>query len=225
MSLAQYNASANRGACLQACRRAYRVIDEETDQELRIENKYVMSPKDLCTIGIIDKIIDAGARVLKIEGRGRSADYVYTVTKVYKEAVESYLAGTYDKKKIKAWIKELETVFNRGLWQGGYYLGKKLGEWSASYGSQATKQKIILGKIVHYYPQAKRAVAKLESGDLKPGDEILITGNTTGLVKTKVKSIYVDDVPVKKAKKGQEACFDVPELVRRKDKLFLITNK
>ncbi|MBS3115009.1 U32 family peptidase, partial [Candidatus Woesearchaeota archaeon] len=137
MSLALYNEPANRGKCLQACRRAYRVIDEETGDELVIDNKYVMSPKDLCTIGFIDKLIEAGVSVFKIEGRGRSPEYVYTVTKVYKEAVESYFNGSYTKTKIKHWTSELEKVFNRGFWQGGYYLGKKLGEWSGTYGSKA----------------------------------------------------------------------------------------
>src|SRR3989344_8296374 len=144
MSLAVYNASANRGACLQNCRRSYRVIDEETGDELVVNNKYVMSPKDLCTIGFIDKILDSGVSILKIEGRGRPPEYVYTVVKCYKEAIDSYYNKTYNQEKIDKWTKELESVFNRGFWHGGYYLGKKLGEWSGSYGSKAKKEKSFI---------------------------------------------------------------------------------
>ena len=155
MSLATYNASANRGACLQNCRRSYRVTDEESGDEFVIDNKYIMSPKDLCTIGFIDKILDAGVRVLKIEGRGRSVEYVYAVTKAYREAVDSYITGTYTRAKIADWTIKLESVFNRGLWHGGYYLGKKLGEWSGTHGSQATKEKVFVGVAKKYYTKAK----------------------------------------------------------------------
>lgn len=225
MSLAQYNQSANRGMCLQACRRSYRVIDEETGDELKVDNKYIMSPKDLCTIGVLDKIIRAGVSVLKIEGRGRSADYVYTVTKVYKEAVESIKNKTYSKTKITAWTKELETVFNRGFWHGGYYLGKKLGEWSGAYGSKAAKEKIYVGYAENYFNKSKVAQFVLESGKIKVGDEILITGSTTGVVKTIVKSLFVDEKPAKSAKKGDDVTIQINEKVRKNDKLFLITNR
>src|SRR3989338_6232832 len=155
MSLATYNASANRGACLQNCRRAYRLIDDETGDELVVDNKYIMSPKDLCTIGFIDKILGSGVNVLKIEGRGRSPDYVYVVTKAYREAVDSFYKGTYTQHKIETWTKELETVYNRGFWHGGYYLGKKLGEWSGAYGSKARKEKEFVGIAKNYYNKAK----------------------------------------------------------------------
>ncbi|MEK6969069.1 MAG: peptidase U32 family protein [Nanoarchaeota archaeon] len=226
MSLATYNHSANRGACLQNCRRAYRVIDDETGDELKIENKYVMSPKDLCTIGCIDKILQAGVTILKIEGRGRSPEYVYTTVKAYREAVDSYLQGTYSLDKIQRWTKALETVFNRGFWQGGYYLGKKLGEWSGSYGSQATKKKIYVGVIKNYFSKPRIAEIKLEAEGIKAGDEIIITGPTTGIIQTKVNSIFIDrkgkDQPVQKAKKGERITVPIAEKVRPHDKLFVL---
>lgn len=228
MSLATYNHSANRGACLQNCRRAYRVIDDETGDELKIENKYVMSPKDLCTIGCIDKILQAGVTILKIEGRGRSPEYVYTAVKAYREAVDSYLQGTYSSDKIQQWTKALETVFNRGFWHGGYYLGKKLGEWSGSYGSQATKKKIYAGIVKNYFAKPKIAEVNLEAGAIKIGDEILITGPTTGILQTKVNDIFMDikgkDQPVQKAKKGEHITIPINEKVRPNDKIFVLVN-
>lgn len=225
MSLATYNSSANRGACLQNCRRSYKVIDEETGDELVIDNKYIMSPKDLSTISIVDQMVDAGVTVLKLEGRGRASDYVYTVTKVYRDAVDAYQAGTYTEEKIAAWKESLLSVFNRGLWEGGYYLGKKLGEWSASYGSQAKKEKVIIGKATHYYAKAKRAVFRLESGGLKKGDNVIITGKTTGIITMTINGMFVNDAAGTEAKKGDEVVFDVPERVRTNDKLFLIINR
>jgi len=225
MSLAQYNHSANRGDCLQVCRRSYKVTDEETGDELMIDNKFVMSPKDLCTIGIIDKIIESGVSVFKIEGRGRSPDYVYTTVKVYKEAVDNYFSGTYTKEKIDTWIKELEKVFNRGFWQGGYYLGNKLGEWSGTYGSKSTVEKIYIGKVKNYFARKKIVYLIIETGEIGVGDEILITGPTTGVVKTKVKELYVNDNHKEKAKKGDLVTVPIQEKVRANDKLFVLNKK
>ncbi len=221
MSLATQNASANRGACLQNCRRSYRVTDEETGDEFVVDNKYIMSPKDLCTIGFVDKLIDAGAKVLKLEGRGRHPDYVYTVTKAYRDAVDSYIEGTYTKDKIDSWTKELESVFNRGLWHGGYYLGKKLGEWSGTYGSQATMENIFLGSVTNYFKKSSIAEFHLETGEIKLGEELLVTGSTTGSLKFKIESIYLDEKPVESAKKGDTVTIPVPERVRKTDKLFV----
>ena len=225
MSLALYNEPANRGKCLQACRRAYRVIDEETGDELVIDNKYVMSPKDLCTIGFIDKLIEAGVSVFKIEGRGRSPEYVYTVTKVYKEAVESYFNGSYTKTKIKHWTAELEKVFNRGFWQGGYYLGKKLGEWSGTYGSKAAKEKVYIGLIENYFPKPNAAQIKIESGKLNINDDILITGPTTGVLQFKLESLFVKEKHSKTGKKGEDVTIRVPNKVRKNDKLYIVKAK
>ena len=225
MSLALYNEPANRGKCLQACRRAYRVIDEETGDELVIDNKYVMSPKDLCTIGFIDKLIEAGVSVFKIEGRGRSPEYVYTVTKVYKEAVESYFNGSYTKTKIKHWTAELEKVFNRGFWQGGYYLGKKLGEWSGTYGSKAAKEKVYIGLIENYFPKPNAAQIKIESGKLNINDDILIIGPTTGVLQFKLESLFVKEKHSKTGKKGEDVTIRVPNKVRKNDKLYIVKAK
>lgn len=221
MSIATYNSSANRGACLQNCRRSYKLIDEETGDELRVENKYIMSPKDLCTIGFIDKILDAGVSVLKIEGRGRSPDYVFKVVKAYKEAVESHLNNTYTKEKIKNWTKELETVFNRGFWHGGYYLGKQLGEWSGVYGSKATKEKTFVGVASNYYPKAKVAQFELEAGEISIGDEILITGPTTGAYFTTASKLDKEG-KIKKATKKTTITIPVDKKIRKNDKLFVI---
>lgn len=225
MSLATYNASANRGACLQNCRRSYKLTDDETGEELVVDNKYIMSPKDLCTIGFVDKLIDAGISVMKIEGRGKAPEYVATVTAAYKEAVESYFAGTYTQEKVQEWIKKLETVYNRGFWQGGYYLGKKLGEWSGAYGSQATKEKKYLGTAKNYYPKAKIAHFILEAGEIKTGDEIIITGPTTGVLQAQLEGIFVNEKQVILAKKGEEVTFPVPQKIRKNDKLFVVIDK
>tara|TARA_Y100000310_G_C20699139_1_gene828038 strand:+ start:3128 stop:4438 length:1311 start_codon:yes stop_codon:yes gene_type:complete len=224
MSLATYNSSANRGACLQNCRRAYLVIDEETGDELRIDNKYIMSPKDLCTIGFIDKIVDSGVTVLKIEGRGRSCDYVHTTVACYDEAIEAYLNGTYTQEKIAKWIKRLETVFNRGFWHGGYYLGKELGEWSGVYGSKASKEKIYLGRTENYFQKAKVAQFHLETGELSVGDDILVTGPTTGVVESKVSGMHVNDKEQRTATKGDVITFKLDTKVRANDKLFKVVD-
>jgi len=225
MSLGTYNSSANRGACLQNCRRAYRVIDEETGDELRIDNKYIMSPKDLCTIGFVDKLIDAGVSVFKIEGRGRAPEYVDTVVKAYKEAVESCEKGTYTPEKIAEWTKELEKVYNRGFWHGGYYLGKQLGEWSGEYGSQATTEKEYVGVVKNYYQEPQVGYFQLEAGEVKVGDEILITGPTTGVVKAKVEKMMIEEETVEKAEKGSLITIAVNEKIRPNDKLFVVKEK
>ncbi|MFH1290804.1 MAG: peptidase U32 family protein [Nanoarchaeota archaeon] len=225
MSLAKYNRSANRGECYQPCRRAYRVIDEETEDELKIENKYVMSPADLCTIQFLDKIIESGVSVLKIEGRARPPEYVYTVTKVYKEAAQAAQSKTYNDKKINSWIKELETIYNRGFWHGGYYLGKKLGEWAGVRGSKATIKKTLLGKVEHYFDKKKIAHLNIQNRELGAGDELLITGPTTGVVKTKIKGLYKDGKPSKGKAKGADITIPLDKKVRHNDQVFLLEPK
>lgn len=225
MSLAQYNFSANRGACLQNCRRAYRVIDEETGDELVVDNKFVMSPKDLCTISFLDKILEAGVSVLKIEGRGRAPEYVQTTVNAYKEAVDSYYAGTYSPEKISGWIVELEKVFNRGFWHGGYYLGKKLGEWSGVYGSKATTEKIYVGKTRNYYSTSKIGEFLLEAEAINSGDEIYIIGPTTGVVQAKVNALMLDDKIVQTAGKGEVITIPLQQKIRKNDRLYKIVDK
>ncbi len=222
ISLAQYNHSANRGDCLQACRRKYIVKDEETGDELKIENNYIMSPKDLCTIRFIKEILKSGVSILKIEGRGRSPDYVYVVTSVYKKAVEDFLNKKLTQKKIKYYEKQLSEVFNRGFWYGGYYLGKKLGEWAGNYGSQATKQKHFIGLVKHYFPKAGIAEIFLQKEKLEIGDKILVIGKTTGVVKGKVESIFVEGKPMKVAKRGEVATIPMEEKVRKGDKVYVV---
>ncbi len=222
MSLATYNSSANRGACLQNCRRSYKLVDEETGDELVVDNKYIMSPKDLCTIGFIDKIISSGVSVLKIEGRGRAPEYVDTVVRCYREAVDSVLEGSYNKDKIDSWVSKLEKVFNRGFWHGGYYLGKELGEWSSSYGSQATTEKTYLGKVINYFPNVNVGFFQLETGMIEVGDNYLITGPTTGVVKGKIEEMKVDEKSSDKAVKGDSVTFLVTGKVRENDKLFVV---
>ena len=224
LSLHEYNHSANRGACLQACRRAYRVTDIESGDELEIDNKYIMSPKDLCTIGFVNKIIDAGVSVLKIEGRARSCEYVKTVVECYDEALNSCFDGTYDREKIDGWKKRLETVFNRGFWDG-YYMGQRLGEWSEVYGSSATKTKVYLGKVLNFFSKINVAEIKLETAEeLSVGDEILITGTTTGALQQKVDEIREDLKPVPKVVQGSLFSIKTSDVVRRGDKLYKIVD-
>lgn len=226
MSLATYNSSANRGACLQNCRHAYRVIDEETGDELRVDNKYIMSPKDLCTIGFIDKLLEAGVTVLKLEGRGRAPEYVKTVTACYREAADAVQEDTYTKEKVAAWTERLESVFNRGLWHGGYYLGKKLGEWSGTYGSQATKEKVYIGKANKYFAEAKVGEFTLETKELKVGDKVIITGPSTGALELEVTSLHSAGSPVEKVEKGDvEVTFPVSDRMRKNDKLFVVVDR
>lgn len=219
LSLHEKNASANRGACNQICRRAYTVKDRENEVELDIENEYIMSPKDLCTVGFINKMIDAGVRVFKIEGRARSAEYVRTVCECYNEAVNAYLDNTYSADKIQVWKERLATVFNRGFWDG-YYLGQRLGEWSEVYGSKATKKKILIGKVTNYFTKLQVGEFKLESYDLNVGEEILIQGPTTGTIQMKVPEIRVELQPVEKVGRGILFSVPVTEKLRRGDKLY-----
>lgn len=219
LSLHEKNASANRGACYQICRRAYTVKDRENEVELDIENEYIMSPKDLCTVGFVNKMIDAGVRVFKIEGRARSAEYVRTVCECYNEAIFACLDNTYTADRIQEWKARLATVFNRGFWDG-YYLGQRLGEWSEVYGSKAEKKKILLGKVTNYFANLQVGEFKIESFDLHVGEEILIQGPTTGTLQTKVEEIRVDLAPVEKVDKGMLCSIQVPEKVRRGDKIY-----
>jgi putative protease len=221
LSLDNYNASANRGACYQVCRKPYRVFDKEGEVELEVDNEYIMSPKDLKTIDFLDKIIDAGPRVLKIEGRGRSPEYVKTVTECYKEAAMAVMDGTFSKEKIEDWNKRLTTVYNRGFWDG-YYQGRKIGEWSEVYGSQASRKKEYVGKITNYFSRLKVVELKVEARDLNVGDEILIIGPTTGVHEDKVVELRLDDMPVDKVQKGDICSLPLNEFLRRSDKLYKI---
>ncbi len=219
LSLHQYNSSANRGGCLQTCRRSYRVEDTESGDQLEIDQEYIMSPKDLSTIHFLDRILAAGVQVLKIEGRARPPEYVQTVTACYKEAVESIAGGTYGPEKIDEWKMRLSSVFNRGFWDG-YYLGQRLGEWSSVYGSKATKRKTYLGTGLKYYPKIGVGEFRLESGSLSVGDEVLITGPTTGLIHQIVKEIHTETGPVETALKGEKAAFYTGKKIRPSDKLY-----
>ena len=203
LSLHEMNASANRGACYQICRRSYTVKDTESDIELEVDGKYIMSPKDLCTIGFINKMIDAGVRVFKIEGRARSAEYVKTVCECYDEALNAYLDGSYGAEKIANWKERLSTVFNRGFWDG-YYLGQRLGEWSEVYGSKATKKKVCIGKVTNYFGKLQVGEFKLESYDLKVGEEVLIVGPNTGVVQMIVPELRLELEPVEKVEPDGE---------------------
>jgi putative protease len=219
LSLHENNKSANRGECFQTCRKSYIAINSESGYELEIDNQYLMSPKDLCTIGFIDKIIDAGVRVLKIEGRARSAEYVREVTSCYNEAVTALEKGTYNTEKAEGLRERLSTVFNRGFWDG-YYLGQKLGEWNTNYGSSATKRKIYIGKITNYFNRLNVAEIKLENGDLGKGDTILVTGPTTGAIYYDVDEIRVDLKVTEKALKGELCSIKTTDLLRRSDKVY-----
>ncbi len=219
LSLDNMNFSANRGACLQLCRRSYIVTDKEEGYELEIDNEYIMSPKDLCTIGFLDKIIKAGISVMKIEGRGRGPEYVKTVTKCYKEAADAVINNNYSPEKIKQWEDQLKTVFNRGFWDA-YYLGRKMGEWSDRYGSQATQKKIYVGKVTNYFSNLGVAEVIIETKELVAGDEIIISGPTTGVVNQVAEEIRVDLKPVKQAAKGESCSLKTNEMVRRGDKVY-----
>lgn len=221
LSLHEMNSSANRGSCMQTCRRAYTVNDKETGAELEIVNEYIMSPKDLKTIHFLNKILDAGVSVLKIEGRARSPEYVKTTSQCYSEAAKAYQENSFTPEKIKNWDTRLEQVFNRGFWDG-YYLGQRLGEWSSNYGSKATKRKLYLGKASNYFSKPGVAEFKLETAPLHVGDEIIITGPTTGVLQSTVEEIRVDLIPVQKAEKGDRISILVSDKVRRADKLFKV---
>ena len=219
MSLHAYNSSANRGACKQNCRKKYTVIDQETGIEMELDNEYIMSPEDLCTLDFLDQVVDAGIKVLKIEGRGRAPEYVATVISTYREAIDSIAAGTYNQEKAKAWMERLSTVYNRGFWSG-YYLGQKLGSWSDTPGSKATQKKVYVGKGVHFFPKPAVGEFKIEAYDIKVGDKLLITGPTTGAKEVILKTMFVNDIEASTASKGDSITMKVPFRIRPSDKLY-----
>jgi putative protease len=220
LSLHENNASANRGNCYQTCRKAYTVTEKESGYQLEIDNEYIMSPKDLCTISFLDQIIEAGARVLKIEGRARSPEYVKTVSLCYGEAAAAVADGSFGEEKVTYWMERLGSVFNRGFWNG-YYLGQKLGEWSTTYGSAATKRRVYLGKVTNYFKKLNVAEIKLETGSLTRNDVILITGPTTGVIEHTVTELRDQEtLPVESAVKGTFCTVPLDSLVRRADKVY-----
>jgi len=220
LSLHEYNASANRGSCYQVCRRGYEVTDLETGSQLVVDNKYIMSPRDLCTIEFMDRIIDAGVTVFKIEGRARSSEYVKTVTEAYRQAADAVESGTYTAEFAAGLKARLETVFNRGFWDG-YYLGAKMGQWSEVYGNRATRRKVYVGKITNYFEKIGVAEILMETGELSVGDTIVISGPTTGVYELEISEIRVDLKPVPKTVKGELCSIPVPAKLRRSDKVYL----
>ena len=225
MSLAQYNYSANRGACLQTCRRRYKVTDIETGDELEIDNNYIMSPKDLSTITMVDKLIEAGVSIFKIEGRARGPEYVYTVTKAYKDAVDAVYKKKYNENLTKDLTKSLKKVFNRGFWERGYYLGKRLGEWSGTYGSKATTKKVLVGKIVHFFNKNNVAEILVESKKISVGDLMMITGKTTGIIYQNIEKIVMDEKEVDSCNSKQKCTIKLPERARVNDKVYIIEKR
>ncbi len=221
MSLHTHNSSANRGACKQNCRKKYTVIDQETGIEMELDNEYIMSPKDLCTLDFLDQVIDTGIKVLKIEGRGRAPEYVATVIKTYREAIDAYYDGKFTQERVKEWMTQLKKVYNRGFW-GGYYLGQKLGEWSNVDGSKATQKKVYLGKGMHYFPKSKIAEFKIDAYDLTLGDTVLITGPTTGAKEFQLTEMLVNDQKKEKAVKGDSVTIPLDFRIRLSDKLYKI---
>ena len=221
LSLHQMNHSANRGGCMQICRRSYQVTDRETGEELAIENQYIMSPKDLKTIHFLNKLIDSGVRVFKIEGRARGPEYVSTVVSCYNEAIEACLNDTFTDERIEEWNTRLTTVFNRGFWDG-YYLGQRLGEWTRNYGSAATERKVYAGKGIRYFTNISVAEFLIEATELHVGDKLLITGHTTGAMYLTLDEARVNLKPVDTVKKGVHVSFKVPGRIRPGDKLYLI---
>ncbi len=224
LSLHSHNSSANRGACKQNCRKKYTVIDQETGFEIELDNEYMMSPKDLCTMEFLDEVVDAGIKVLKIEGRGRAPEYVATVIRCYREAIDAVAEGTYSKEKVDYWMGLLQTVYNRGFWSG-YYLGQKLGEWSAVSGSMATQKKVYIGKGRHFFPKTSIGQFVIEAYDLKVGDLILVTGPTTGAKEMVVESMMVEDVVGDIAKKGESITIPMPFRIRASDKLYKLVKE
>lgn len=219
LSLHEHNKSANRGACMQVCRRGYSVKDKESQIELDVDNEYIMSPKDLKTIHFMNKMMDAGVRVFKIEGRARSAEYVKTVVSCYQEAIESHLANDFTEEKVSQWDERLARVFNRGFWNG-YYLGQRLGEWSQNYGSQSTVKKIYVGKCTNYFAKIGVAEFLLEAQNIEVNDDYLVTGSTTGAYEDVVEELRVDLESVKRVEKGILFSMKTNEVVRRNDKLY-----
>ena len=224
MSLAQYNMSANRGKCLQACRRKYRIIEEETNKELILDNQYIMSPKDLCILPLLDQFYRSGISIIKIEGRGRTAEYVHTVVGVYKEALEAIEKNNLTQEKIDVFLNRLKRVYNRGFWIGGYYLGHPLGEWSGTYGSKATTEKIYVGKVTNYYAQKSVVEMKIEAHPIKANDPFYIIGHTTGVLEGKIENLC-HAKEKDKAKQGEVVSFYFPTKVRKNDKLYLIQTR
>jgi putative protease len=219
LSLHSNFSSANRGACIQNCRKSYIVTDKDNGVEFEVDNEFIMSAKDLCTIDFLDKVIESGVSVLKIEGRGRSADYVYTTTKCYREAIDAYYEGTFTHEKIQAWKEQLATVFNRGFWDG-YYLGREMGEWSDDAGSKATKRKVYIGKGMKYYENAQIGEFFIEAQGVQIGDELIITGPTTGVIEGVLTEMRVDNIPSEMVKRGATITFPVAEKIRPSDKLY-----
>jgi len=221
LSLDNLNSSANRGACLQQCRRKYTVTDKETGEQLDIDNEYIMSPKDLNTVALLDHLLDAGVRVLKLEGRGRSPEYVKTIASVYREAVDAWFKGEYNQENIDKWNERLSKVYNRGFWDG-YYMGSKFGEWTEDYGNQATEKKVYIGKVTNYFAKIGVAEIKIESHDLKKDEEIKIIGETTGVYEDIIEEIRLELTPVDGVVKGDICSIATKELVRRGDKLYKV---
>jgi len=225
MSLHSYNSSANRGACKQNCRKKYTVIEQETGFEMEIDNEYIMSPKDLCTIDILDQVVGSGIKVLKIEGRGRAPEYVAKVVSCYREAIDSLINKTYNKDQVAIWMQELEKVYNRGFWNG-YYLGQQLGEWSIGSGSHATQKKVYIGKGMHFFPKSQIGEFKIEAYDISIGDTILITGPTTGAKEIIVNEMLVNDEKLQKGTKGDSVTIPLGFRIRPSDKLYkMVENK
>jgi putative protease len=221
LSLHSHNSSANRGACKQNCRKKYTVIDQETGFEIELDNEYMMSPKDLCTLDFLDQVMDSGIQVLKIEGRGRAPEYVATVIKTYRQAIDAYYDNTFSKEKVSVWMEALNTVYNRGFWSG-YYLGQELGEWSDIPGSAATQKKVYVGKGTHYFPKAEVGQFTIEAYDIKIGDKILVTGPSTGAQEMIIDEMMVNDLVSEKATKGDDCTFKLPFRIRMSDKLYKI---
>lgn len=221
LSLHEKNASANRGACVQNCRRPYQVTDLETGNELLIDNEYIMSPKDLCTIEFVDELMDAGIDVFKIEGRSKSAEYVFTTTKCYREAIDAIIDGSYTQEKIQTWLHKLDKVYNRGFWEG-YFMGRKLGEWTKNPGSIATEKKIYLAKVTKYYPNINVAEFLLETGTIRTGEELMIIGRNTGSDKIILEELIVNGAKQSEANKGDKITFPFPKTLKSNDKLYKI---
>ena len=221
LSLDNFNSSANRGACVQPCRRGYEVTDRDKEITLAIDNEYIMSPKDLCTLPFLDKLLDAGVKILKIEGRGRSPEYTKVTVGVYSEAVEAINKGEFTEEKVTAWTERLRSVYNRDFWDG-YYLGRKMGEWTQRYGSQATKTKIFVGTVTNFFGKINVAEIRMETQDLKVGDDIMIIGPTTGVYEDKISEIRVDLKPVDSTEKGELCSIPAKDIVRRGDKVYKV---
>ena len=221
LSLDNFNSSANRGACVQPCRRGYEVTDRDKEITLAIDNEYIMSPKDLCTLPFLDKLLDAGVKILKIEGRGRSPEYTKVPVGVYSEAVEAINKGEFTEEKIAAWTERLRSVYNRDFWDG-YYLGRKMGEWTQRYGSQATKTKIFVGTVTNFFGKINVAEIRMETNDLKVGDDIMIIGPTTGVYEDKISEIRVDLKAVDSTEKGELCSIPTKDVIRRGDKVYKV---